>query len=98
VSRAQERSQLYQLTFVFRALEWGPWEWQSTQFYSENRTGYSPYYRFCDYIEGVWPNSTNAVPGAKGVGLTKALENYAKYVREQVVAGCMSLPFPYSLS
>ncbi|KAK4109669.1 serine-type peptidase-like protein [Canariomyces notabilis] len=69
------------------ALEWGPWEWQSTQFYSENRTGYSPYYRFCDYIEGVWPNSTNAVPGAKGVGLTKALENYAKYVREQVVAG-----------
>lgn len=33
------------------ALEYGPWQWQSTQFYSESTLGYTPYYQFCDYIE-----------------------------------------------
>jgi hypothetical protein len=70
------------------ALETGPWQWQSTQFYSVNIQGYTPYYRFCDYVENVWPNSTNKVPGARGVGLTKALDGYAKFVREEVLPGC----------
>jgi hypothetical protein len=69
------------------ALEWGPWQWQSTQFYSVKNTGYTPYYRFCDYVENVWPNSTNKVPGARGVGLAKALDGYAKYVKEEVIPG-----------
>ncbi|KAL2178375.1 serine carboxypeptidase S28-domain-containing protein [Thermothelomyces heterothallicus CBS 202.75] len=77
------------------ALEWGPWEWQSGQFYSFNTTGYNPFYRFCDYVENVWPNSTNKVPGPGGVGLTKALDGYAKYVKEQVIPGfCESAGYP----
>ncbi|KAL2162502.1 hypothetical protein VTH06DRAFT_7416 [Thermothelomyces fergusii] len=72
-------------------LEWGPWEWQSGQFYS----GYHPFYRFCDYVENVWPNSTNEVPGPRGVGLTKALYGYAKYIKEQVIPGfCESAGYP----
>ncbi|KAL2022241.1 hypothetical protein VTK56DRAFT_5851 [Thermocarpiscus australiensis] len=77
------------------ALEWGPWQWQSGQFYSVQVQGYTPYYRFCDYVENVWPNSTNKVPGAKGVGLTKALEGYAKYMKEQVIPGfCEAAGYP----
>ncbi|KAK4150729.1 hypothetical protein C8A00DRAFT_36670 [Chaetomidium leptoderma] len=77
------------------ALEWGPWEWQSTQFYSVKNTGYTPYYRFCDYIENVWPKSNNTVPGAKGVGLTKALNGYAKYMTETVIPGfCDGAGYP----
>ena len=78
------------------ALEWGPWQWQSTQFYSVKSRGYTPYYRFCDYVENVWPNSTNKVPGARGVGLTKALDGYAKYMKEEILPGCRRLP-PLSL-
>ncbi|GAB1316460.1 hypothetical protein MFIFM68171_06670 [Madurella fahalii] len=82
------------LDFAY-ALETGPWLWQSTQFYSQNLTGRVPYYRFCDYVEGVWPNSTNPVPGAEGVGLTKALEGYAKHIRENVVDGrCQYSGYP----
>jgi hypothetical protein len=69
-------------------LEWGPWQWQSTQFYSIKNTGYTPYYRFCDFVENVWPNSTNKVPGARGVGLAKALDGYAKFVKEEVIPSC----------
>ncbi|KAI1399038.1 peptidase S28, partial [Hypoxylon fuscum] len=64
------------------ALENGPWTWQSGQFYSG-----APYYRFCNYIENVWPNSTNPVPGPEGVGLTKALEGYAKWFKEVSLPG-----------
>ncbi|KAK4233586.1 hypothetical protein C8A03DRAFT_38691 [Achaetomium macrosporum] len=69
------------------ALEWGPWQWQSGQFYSVKNTGYTPFYRFCDYVENVWPNSTNKVPGARGVGLSKALDGYAKYMKEEIIPG-----------
>lgn len=55
------------------------------------------YHRFCDYIENVWPNSTNTVPGAKGVGLTKALDGYAKYIKEETLPGCTSPP-PHPLA
>ncbi|KAK4033369.1 serine carboxypeptidase S28-domain-containing protein [Parachaetomium inaequale] len=77
------------------ALEWGPWQWQSTQFYSVKNLGYTPYYRFCDYVENVWPNSTNKVPGARGVGLTKALDGYAKYMKEEILPGyCEAAGYP----
>ncbi|KAK3395055.1 peptidase S28 [Podospora didyma] len=77
------------------ALEWGPWTWQSTQFYSTPNLGYSPYYQFCDFIENVWPNSTNKVPGAAGVGLFKALDGYAKWFKEVQLPGtCESAGYP----
>lgn len=33
------------------AIENGPWTWQSGQFYSTTTLGYTPFYRFCDYVE-----------------------------------------------
>jgi len=50
------------------ALQNGPWLWQSNQLY---RTG--GFFEFCDAVENVKPNSTNAtaLPGAEGVGLEK---------------------------
>jgi hypothetical protein len=76
------------------ALESAPWTWQEGQFYTANLTGFTPYYQFCDYVENVWPNSTNKVPGAGGVGLTKALDGYVKYFTEQVLPGCKSFSHP----
>ncbi|KAF2089831.1 serine-type peptidase [Saccharata proteae CBS 121410] len=64
------------------ALENGPWLWQSNQFYS----GYSDFYIFCDYIEGIYTNTTtNSTPSATGVGLTAALENYAQWTKEYLI-------------
>jgi hypothetical protein len=50
------------------ALQNGPWLWQSNQFY---RSG--GFFEFCDAVENVNRNSTNAtaLPGAEGVGLEK---------------------------
>jgi hypothetical protein len=71
-----------------QALEYGPWEWQSGQFYSVKTLGYTPYYRFCDYVENVFPNATNAsIPGPAGVGLEKALSGYAKWFKEIQLPG-----------
>lgn len=66
-------------------LEWGPWKWQSNDFYS----GYSEFYVFCDSVENVGPLFPNAttIPSAEGVGLEEALEGYAKWVKEEVVPG-----------
>ncbi|KAI1429081.1 serine carboxypeptidase S28-domain-containing protein [Xylaria sp. FL1777] len=69
------------------AIENGPWTWQSGQFYTAGSLGYTPFYRFCDYVENVWPNSTNKVPGAGGVGLIKALDGYAKWFTETLLPG-----------
>ncbi|KAL1850398.1 hypothetical protein VTK73DRAFT_9690 [Phialemonium thermophilum] len=69
------------------AIENGPWSWQETQFYSESQQGYNSYYQFCDYIENVWPNSTNPVPGPEGVGQCKALEGYAKWFKDVLLPG-----------
>ncbi|KAF3763262.1 hypothetical protein M406DRAFT_356989 [Cryphonectria parasitica EP155] len=66
-------------------LEYGPWEWQEIQFYS----GYSPFYLFCDSVENVgyyFPDSTT-VPGAEGVGLEKALDGYAAFIKNYIVDG-----------
>ncbi|KAK3998136.1 hypothetical protein QBC44DRAFT_228326 [Cladorrhinum sp. PSN332] len=63
-------------------------EWQDVQFDTAKRVGSVQYYDFCDYIEGVWPNSTTAsavIPGGKGVGLKKALDGYSKYYRDVYV-------------
>lgn len=74
-----------------RVLTWGLASLQTTQFYSEKNIGYSPFYRFCDYVEGMYPVDPNAtVPGEDGVGLEKALEGYARYIKEDVVTGCVS--------
>ncbi|KAI0389296.1 peptidase S28 [Xylariaceae sp. FL0594] len=69
------------------AIENGPWTWQSGQFYSANNLGYTPFYRWCDYVENVWPNSSNKIPGPEGVGLAKALDGYAKWWTELQLPG-----------
>jgi hypothetical protein len=60
----------------------GPYLWQSNSFY----TGYSGFFQFCDAIEGVEAGATH-VPGPNGVGLKKALANYANYVNTTIVPG-----------
>lgn len=72
---------------IYSAIGSGPWSWQSSQFYSEKISGYNPYYRFCDYVENVWPNSTNKVPGPQGVGIKRALDGYAKWFVEESLPG-----------
>ncbi|KAH7061304.1 peptidase S28 [Macrophomina phaseolina] len=71
------------------ALQNGPWLWQSNQFY----TNYSSFYQFCDYIENaITPgnnNTTNTTASSltqrtvsSGVGLSAALDGYARWVKE----------------
>ncbi|KAF4126088.1 Serine carboxypeptidase S28 [Geosmithia morbida] len=67
------------------ALENGPWSWQSGQYYTGTERQ-NPYYQFCDYVENAWPNSTE-VPGPEGVGLHKALDGYARWVKELLLPG-----------
>ena len=69
-------------------MEYGPWTWQSNQFYSTKVLGYSPYHQFCDYVENVWANSTKRVPGPRGVGVKKALDGYAKWFVEVQLPDC----------
>ncbi|KAI2634610.1 serine carboxypeptidase S28-domain-containing protein [Xylaria nigripes] len=69
------------------AIENGPWTFQSGQFFSESISGFNPYFQFCDYVENVWPGSTNKVPDAQGVGLQKALSGYAKWFTEASLPG-----------
>jgi hypothetical protein len=38
-------------------------------------------------VQNVFPNSTNAVPDAEGVGLCKALEGYVKWWKEVFFPG-----------
>jgi len=77
----------------FRTLEYGPWSWQSNQFHSINTLGFSPYHRFCDYVEGVYLDtnftgySQAELPDAKGVGVEKALEGYAQWVVDELLPG-----------
>ncbi|KDN67486.1 putative serine carboxypeptidase S28 [Colletotrichum sublineola] len=55
--------------------------WQSIQQYS----GYSDFFAMCDAVEGVTSNST--IPGADGVGLPKALDNFASWWRPNMIDG-----------
>ncbi|KAK4224179.1 peptidase S28 [Podospora fimiseda] len=62
--------------------------WQNVQFYTSGQyDGTVPHYEFCDYVEGIWPNSTTSgmIPGKNGVGLNRALEGYSKYYRDVYV-------------
>ena len=81
-----------------RAVGWPIGEWQSTQLYS----GYSTFFQMCDTIEGVRQPSANGtnqrvsnatVPGVGGVGLEKALPNYAAWFRNEFLPYC-ELPLP----
>ncbi|POS74116.1 serine carboxypeptidase S28 [Diaporthe helianthi] len=67
------------------ALQNGPWLWQA----HDVSSGYSDFFLFCDSVENVgplYPNSTE-VPGAEGVGLEKALEGYANWVKTELLPG-----------
>lgn len=59
------------------------WAWQSIQFYS----GYSQFYQMCDAIEGVIPNKTGNYSDT-GVGLSKALPNFAAWYSANYIPGC----------
>ncbi|RYP15867.1 hypothetical protein DL766_009291 [Monosporascus sp. MC13-8B] len=59
------------------------WAWQSIQLYS----GYSKFYQMCDAIEGVSPSTTVAEFSKRGVGLKKALPNYAKWYTTSYLPG-----------
>ncbi|KAJ9157854.1 putative Serine peptidase [Pleurostoma richardsiae] len=67
-------------------LQSGPWQWQTIDF----RSGYSGFYKFCDYIENAYEpaflNST-VIPGEEGVGLCKALNGFAKWTKEVMFPG-----------
>lgn len=71
-------------------------EWQAVQFYSN----YSTFFQMCDTIEGVRAvsmNNTNkgtnaTIPSAHGVGLEKALANYAAWFKAEYLPGCELLP------
>ncbi|KAK6087654.1 serine carboxypeptidase S28 [Seiridium cupressi] len=60
------------------------WAWQSIQFYS----GYSSFYQMCDAIEGVIPNKTGNYSDG-GVGLDKALPNFAAWYTTNYLPGCL---------
>lgn len=75
---------------MFRALAFGPIIFQNTQFFFQDVYGvYNPFFLFCDYIENVEPGSTSTtLPGPGGVGVTKALAGYARWMTQQVLPGC----------
>ncbi|KAI6381348.1 hypothetical protein MCOR25_001279 [Pyricularia grisea] len=70
----------------------GPYLWQSVDF----TTGYSDFYKFCDYVENVPPNATTRVPpGPDGVGVEKALTGYQNWVKKEYLpTACDSVGFP----
>ncbi|KAJ4348592.1 uncharacterized protein N0V89_009970 [Didymosphaeria variabile] len=62
------------------------WAWQSIQFTS----GYSQFYQMCDAIEGASGNSSGNYTsgyGDKGVGLKKALPNFAAWFTTNYLPG-----------
>ncbi|KIW04563.1 uncharacterized protein PV09_04314 [Verruconis gallopava] len=73
------------------SLENGPWLWQGNTMY--RNTGF---FDFCDAVEGVNRNvsqaaginvTSTAVPGEEGVGLQKALEGYAAWMKYEMIPG-----------
>ena len=66
-------------------------------------TNYGQFYQMCDTIEGVRVPSTNGtnhrvsnatVPGVAGVGIEKALPNYAAWFRNEFLPYCELLCLP----
>ncbi|CAK7271425.1 hypothetical protein SEPCBS57363_004611 [Sporothrix epigloea] len=90
-------SDLEDADFVY-ALALGPFSFQDTQFCSNSLFNQSYYNQFCDYIENMWPDSSNALPGKEGVGVAKALEGYASWISTQILPGlCQSWGFDVDL-
>ncbi|KAI0126464.1 serine carboxypeptidase S28 [Xylariales sp. AK1849] len=58
------------------------WSWQSIQFYS----GYSTFYQMCDAIEGFTPDTAGTYTDG-GVGLSKALPNFAAWFTSNYLPG-----------
>ncbi|KFG79118.1 putative serine peptidase [Metarhizium anisopliae] len=54
-------------------------DWQSTHFTS----GYTNFSQMCDYVENQWSGSNVSIPGPEGVGTQRALEGFAKWMRER---------------
>ncbi|MCJ1433440.1 hypothetical protein MMC27_002800 [Xylographa pallens] len=65
------------------ALQNGPWLWQDNSF----TTGYSGFFQFCDFVEGVANQNNPVDPGPSGVGLTKALAGYAQWMNTTFLPG-----------
>ncbi|ETS84162.1 hypothetical protein PFICI_02187 [Pestalotiopsis fici W106-1] len=59
------------------------WAWQSIQFYS----GYSQFYQMCDAIEGASGNHSTGNYSDAGVGLAKALPNFADWFTVNYIPG-----------
>ncbi|KAI1140057.1 peptidase S28 [Hypoxylon sp. FL0543] len=70
---------------VAAAISYPIYAWQKIQFVS----GYSQFYQMCDAIEGFFPNSTATFNGTSscGIGLKRALRNYAKWYKTQYLPG-----------
>jgi hypothetical protein len=69
----------------------GPGSWQANQLF----TGYSPFYHWCDMVEGVFNQPQARVPGPEGVGLEKALEGYATFIKTSAArAHCAYTGYP----
>jgi hypothetical protein len=70
------------------------WAWQSIQFNS----GYSQFYQMCDAIQGFKVNATTAASSSspKGVGLKKALPNYADWLKTSYIPGYCEDNYEYS--
>ena len=69
------------------ALELPLWTWQERAFFR----GYDHFASFCDSVEGVANGTVHrGVPDALGVGLEKALDGFAKWMKDQYLPGCRS--------
>ncbi|KAF3916893.1 hypothetical protein ABW21_db0200779 [Orbilia brochopaga] len=81
------------------ALQNGPWLWQGNSFTNKG----AAFFDFCDTVEGVSSklnqtygyNRTAIIPGPEGVGLQKALEGYATWMKKTFVPDyCKNLEYP----
>ncbi|MCJ1472519.1 hypothetical protein MMC13_001167 [Lambiella insularis] len=73
------------------ALAIGPYDWQGNSFY----TGYSSFFQWCDYVEGVAGKANPVLPGSEGVGLAVALAGYAKWFKTTVLPGYCANNYGY---
>jgi hypothetical protein len=83
---------------MLSTISWPLGNWQSTQLFSN----YSTFYQMCDTMEGVRMPSANGtnqrvanatVPGVGGIGVEKALPNYAAWFRNEFLPNCkLTLP------
>lgn len=71
------------------AIENGPFLWQGNQFYAN-----SGFFAMCDAVENVGSGSSS-IPGAGGVGLTKALAGYAHWFNSTFLPNYCSSTFGY---